>query len=478
MQITIHESAQANGINKQIYFGSQASDFESILNQQEYQYAISQFSNTKSLVAINRYETQLWFVVVNEKNNPTDDLEACRKAGHAAFAAVLAEKTSQVWFHFSQNTLRGLAFLEGFLLSAYRFDKYLTKSKKADEQLTAVFVAGLSNEAIFKLGNLIKAVYLARDWVNEPQNVLNAITFADSMAEIAEEAGIRAEILERQKIETLKMGGLLAVNRGSITDPTFTILEWKPANAINQKPYVLVGKGLVYDTGGLSLKPTPGSMDSMKCDMAGGAAAAAAIYAVALNKLPIHVVALIPATDNRPGGDAYTPGDVITMFNGLTVEVLNTDAEGRLILADALAYADKFKPELVIDLATLTGAAVMAVGPQGTVCMGTAATETMQKLKNAGEQTFERLAELPFWDEYDDLIKSDIADMKNIGGRYAGSITAGKFLARYINYPWIHLDIAGPAFLEAPSAYRPKNGTGIGVRLLYQFFENIVNEAQ
>jgi leucyl aminopeptidase len=213
-------------------------------------------------------------------------------------------------------------------------------------------------------------------------------------------------------------------------------------------------------------------MDSMKCDMAGGAAMGATMYAIAKNKLPIHVVALVPATDNRPGEDAYVPGDVITMYNGMTVEVLNTDAEGRLILADALHYAKKYKPELVIDMATLTGSAVLAIGSVGSVIMGTAADETFKALQNSGEATYERLVHFPFWEEYGDMIKSHIADLKNIGGREAGSITAGKFLEHFVDYPWIHVDIAGPAFLDAESSYRSKHGTGVGVRLLYNFFKN------
>ena len=267
------------------------------------------------------------------------------------------------------------------------------------------------------------------------------------------------------------MGGLLAVNKGSQDPPTFNILEYKAKNAKNKKPLILVGKGVVYDTGGLSLKPTPNSMDTMKCDMAGAAAVAGAMYAVAKAKLPVHVIGLIPATDNRPGEKAYTPGDVITMYSGLTVEVLNTDAEGRMILGDALSYAKKFNPELVIDLATLTGAAVAAIGTFGSVVMGTGENK-MDKLKQSGDHVFERLAEFPFWEEYDELIKSDIAEIKNIGGPYGGSITAGKFLHRFTDYPWIHIDIAGPAFLNASDSYRGKGGTGVGVRLLFDFIKN------
>jgi len=184
------------------------------------------------------------------------------------------------------------------------------------------------------------------------------------------------------------------------------------------------------------------------------------------------VVGLIPATDNRPGENAYVPGDVITLHNGKTVEVLNTDAEGRLVLGDALSYAQKYKPELVIDLATLTGAAVAAIGTFGIVSMGTATLAEKHNLQKSGEKVYERLAEMPFWDEYAELIKSDIADIKNIGGPHGGAITAGKFLEHFTDYPWMHLDIAGPAFLTVKDGYRGKGGTGVGVRLLYDFIKN------
>ena len=214
-----------------------------------------------------------------------------------------------------------------------------------------------------------------------------------------------------------------------------------------------------------------GSLDDMKCDMSGAAAVIGTFAAVSSNKLPIHLIGLIPATDNRPGFNAYVPGDVITMHSGATVEVMNTDAEGRLILADALSYAKQYDPQLVIDLATLTGSAMMTLGAYGTAGMGTANETILTNLANAGMMTGERIAWLPFWDEYDELIESEVADMKNTGGREAGSITAGKFLARYIDYPWIHLDIAGTAFLNKPIGYRTSGGTGVGVRMLYSYLK-------
>ncbi|MCS7074566.1 MAG: peptidase M17, partial [Bacteroidia bacterium] len=213
------------------------------------------------------------------------------------------------------------------------------------------------------------------------------------------------------------------------------------------------------------------SMDSMKCDMAGAGAVLGTLIAISSTKLPYHVIGLMPATDNRPGENAFTPNDVITMYDGSTVEVLNSDAEGRMILADALAYAKQYQPEIVIDLATLTGAAVIAVGNFGIAMMSTASEQQKQNFKAAAELVYERVVEFPLWDEFKEQLKSDIADMKNIGGSPAGSITAAKFLQHFTDYPWIHLDIAGPAFLSASDSYRCKGGTGVGVRLLYQFIE-------
>lgn len=267
------------------------------------------------------------------------------------------------------------------------------------------------------------------------------------------------------------MGGLLAVNTGSPEPPTFIIMEHKPKNATNDQPIVLVGKGVVYDTGGLSLKPS-NFMDTMKSDMGGAAAVIGTMSAVAEANLPVHVIGLVPATDNRPGGNAVTPGDVITISDGTTVEVLNTDAEGRLILSDALVYAKRYKPELVIDLATLTGAAARAIGRYAIVGMGNAPQSDMQKLQESGDKVRERVVEFPFWDEYKELLKSPIADLKNIGGAEAGAITAGKFLEHFTDYPYIHLDIAGPAFLSKRVGYQIEGGTGIGVRLLFDFLSN------
>jgi len=253
-------------------------------------------------------------------------------------------------------------------------------------------------------------------------------------------------------------------------------MTWKPTNAINDKPIIFVGKGVVFDTGGLNLK-TGDFMTQMHMDMGGAAAVATALFAIAKAKLPVYVMAMVPATDNRPGNEAITPNDILVMHNGTTVEVLNTDAEGRLILADALSYAQNYNPQLVIDLATLTGAAARAIGKYGIVAMRNS-TADLLPLALSGDQVYERLVEFPMWNEYDELIKSEVADLKNIGGAEAGAITAGKFLEHFVDYPWIHLDIAGPAMLSADDSYRTKGGPGVGTRLLFNFILNLANQNQ
>jgi leucyl aminopeptidase len=366
-----------------------------------------------------------------------------------------------------------LTLAEGLALSSYQFLKYFSDAEKKKFKLERIEVFSPSQTEINRLNNIIKAVYWSRNMVNEPVSYLTATKLSEEIKFLFNDLPVNVEILEKSKIETLKMGGLLSVNKGSIEPPTFTILEYKPKKAKNKKPIVLVGKGVVYDTGGLSLKPTAGSMDLMKSDMAGAACMAGTIYSAALNKLNVHIIGLIPATDNRPGLNAYAPGDVVTMYDGTTVEVLNTDAEGRMILADALAYSKKYDPELVIDAATLTGAAVVAIGTKASCLMGNADQKIMDNLINSGKNVHERLVQLPFWEEYYEEMKSSVADLKNIGGKYAGMITAGKFLEHFVDAPYVHLDIAGPSFLESSENYKGKGGTGFGVRLLTDFLESI-----
>jgi leucyl aminopeptidase len=419
-----------------------------------------------------------WIIVhmIDEEKGDAGSLEESRNGGKRISDMVNARKIASLAVTpLEDEQEHVLACAEGIALSNYQFNRYINKKEEKQNSLETLKIvsASIPKRKVDELERVRRAVWWSRDLVNEPVSTLTAVELSKEIVKMGEEAGFAVEVFHKKKIESLRMGGLLAVNRGSVDPPTFSILTWKPARPKNKKPVVLVGKGVVYDTGGLSLKPTLDSMDYMKCDMAGAAAVAGTLYSVAKNKLPVHVIGLVPATDNRPDGNAYVPGDVVRMFDGTTVEVLNTDAEGRMILADALAWADKLDPMLVVDVSTLTGAAHIAIGKYGIVAMGNAGRRYMDLLKESGEAVFERIAEFPFWEEYDELLKSDVADIKNVGGKYAGAITAGKFLEHFTGSPYIHLDIAGPSFNKTRDSYRGKGGSGTAVRLLYDFLKKI-----
>ena len=421
---------------------------------------------------VYRHPNFLFFNKIKEENEIYRQKEKARNAGSKLFDLLKTEKTKTVQLmNFSLPKLM-LPFIEGLLLSEYSFSKY--KKEKDQFYIDEIFIFDkeTNKSQIEEIKSLTQAVFYARDLVNEPLSYLTATKFSEEIEKLGKEAGFSVEVFNKKKIETLKMGGLLAVNKGSIDPPTFNILEWNPKNAKNKKPIVLVGKGVVFDTGGLSLKPTPKSMDFMKCDMAGAAVVAATIFAVAKNKLPVNVVGLIPATDNRPDGNAYVPGDIITMFDRTTVEIKNTDAEGRLILADALSYAKKYSPKLVIDIATLTGSAEIIAGSHAIVGMGNS-KENLQKLKETGEETYERIIEVPLWEEYSKPLKSPIADLNNLGSREGQTTIAGKFLEHFTDFDWIHLDAAGVSFFTEKDNYRPVGGTGFGTRLLYNFLKKL-----
>jgi leucyl aminopeptidase len=376
----------------------------------------------------------------------------------------------------SLTTIARAAYVlaEGLALANYQFLKYRSDAKKTAHSLADITFGkqSITLKELEQLQAIIEAAYHVRNLVNEPLQYLTAEQLSKDLTALAKEGRFRITVFGKGKIEQLGMGGILAVNRGSILPPTFTIMEHRPAKAINKKPIVLVGKGIVYDTGGLSLKPTLNSMDRMKSDMSGAALVAGVMYVAGQLDLPLHIIGLVPATENRPGENAYVPGDVITMYSGTTVEVLNTDAEGRLVLADALHYAKKYDPELVMDFATLTGAAAAAVGDAGMVCMGTADEGDKDRMKTSGYRQYERLVEYPLWEEYGDLIKSDIADLKNVGGPLGGAITAGKFLQHFTDYPWMHFDIAGVSHHISGKDYRPTGGTAYGLRMVVDYLMN------
>lgn len=408
--------------------------------------------------------------ILKPEKDPFIALEDARLAGNELLSEIRRYKIESVSVHNLCTENRALAFAEGLALGSYQFLKYFTKP--AEKNLLDIQLPSDSvpEAAVAEANALLEAVFLTRDLVNEPHSHFNSVQFAEAIELAAKTFGFEADILGKEKIEALKMGGLLAINRASQIPPRFCILEWNPPGAKNTKPVVLVGKGVVYDTGGLSLKPSE-AMDYMKCDMAGAATVVGAMAVAARTQLPVRLIGLIPITDNKIGENALAPGDIITMASGKTVEVVNTDAEGRIILAEALHYAKKYEPELAFDFATLTGSAVRALGTQAICYMGTAPKSVKSTLEESGFATYERLVELPLWKEFGDELKSNIADFKNLGSSNAGMITAGKFLEHFVDYPWLHLDIAGPAYLRVANGYRTKEGTGVGVRLLYNFLK-------
>jgi leucyl aminopeptidase len=473
---TIKSTQNISSKDNIVLIGNAKSDFSKQgLSKAEADFVNNQIKAEEHIININQYSRRILIYNAEDKKNENYTLEAFRKAGNKACGIFNAAKVEQVTLaDLTGNAEQTLAFTEGMALGNYQFIQLKKDAKKLAHSLKTILIHSkkVTTKEIQNLQIVVDATEKARTLVNKPLNYLNAVQLAQEFAKMGKEAGFKVEVFNKAKITALKMGGLLAVNMGSIDPPTFTVMEYKPMNALNKKPYMLVGKGVVYDTGGLSIKPTAGMAD-MKCDMAGAAVVGCTLYAIAKAELPVWVVGLTPATDNRPGGNAYTNGDILTMHNGATVEMLNADAEGRLILADALSYGKKYNPELAIDLATLTGAAAAAIGKYGIVAMGTAGKKEFDVLKNSGEKVNERLVEFPMWEEYGDLLKTEIADMKNIGGPVAGAITAGKFLEKFTSYPWIHLDIAGPAFIDSAWDYKPKGGTGYGVRLLFDFLSNV-----
>lgn len=368
------------------------------------------------------------------------------------------------------------ALAEGVLLGNYRFDRYLTR--KRDElppllEQVRLLVDGekeiseAAAGAIDRAQQICRGVTLARNLVNEPGNVKSPEFLAEQAQKLAEQRGLVCTVLDQDQLAREGFGALLAVARGSARPPRLIVLEYRGGGP-DDRPLALVGKGVVFDSGGISLKPGE-KMDEMKMDMAGAAAVLGTLDAVAGLRLPVNLVGIVPAVENLPSATAYRPGDIITSLSGRTIEVLNTDAEGRLILADALTFAGRLEPRAVIDLATLTGACIIALGHEASAVFSNR-DELAAQLVNAGEASAERLWQMPLWEVYDKQIKSEIADVKNSGGRPAGTITAAAFLRQFVpDCPWAHVDIAGTAWEEKGTALCPKGATGVGVRLLVDF---------
>jgi leucyl aminopeptidase len=420
--------------------------------------------------------------------NPKDlSLEKLRQA--SGIAAKLSEKSnfkSATVFldmldknstKFSSGDLAS-SIAEGFGLALYHFDNYKSSGKEAPSRLQKLTLTSATKtqqsalkKSIQRAEIIINAVHSARDLVSHPGNTATPTFLADHAKKMARKNKITCKVLGKKEMTKLGMGALLGVSRGSHEPPALIVLEYF-GTAKSKAPTVIVGKGVTFDTGGISLKPAAG-MDEMKMDMSGAATTLATLQVISSLKLPINVIGIVGAVENMPGGSAIKPGDILKSMSGKTIEVLNTDAEGRLVLADALTYAERYKPKEIIDLATLTGAVLVALGHQAAAVIGNN-PDMIVRLKEAGDTSGERVWELPLWEEFEKAVKSDIADLKNIAspGVGAGTITAAAFLKAFAgDQPWTHIDIAGTAWGDE-KPYTPKGASGYGVRLLLQYLES------
>jgi leucyl aminopeptidase len=370
----------------------------------------------------------------------------------------------------SSLNLTPVYFAEGALLGLYTYGRY--KKEEGKKSLKEMTVLARTSKELDSSLDWIKtvasAVWFARDLVNTPANDMTPSHLAKAALGLKKK-NLSVKVLERKDVQRLGMGSYLSVAKGSHEPPKFIVLEYRGSA---QAPVVLVGKSITFDSGGLSLKPAD-SMEKMKYDMAGGAAVLGVLKAASESLLPAHLVAMLPATENLPGGSATRPGDVVKAMDGTTIEITNTDAEGRLVVADGIAYARRLKPRAIIDIATLTGACSIALGDEAIAMMGND-RKLIGEMQKSADAVFERVWEMPLYKEYGEYLKSDIADIKNAAGRNGSLVAAASFLSRFAgDVPWVHLDIAGTAWAEKEKPYTPKGASGIGVRLLSHFIREM-----
>jgi leucyl aminopeptidase len=368
------------------------------------------------------------------------------------------------------------SMIEGIHLGNYTFDNY--KSKKENPSKVSVFIhytdQKLLSKTIALTDKLMDAVYFTRNLVNEPAYTMTPALLSSQTKKELTKQGVKVIVFNKAELKRRKMNAILVVGAGSDNPPCLITMHYKPAGKAKRR-IALVGKGVTYDSGGLSIKPTSGMIE-MKADMAGGAAVIGIIKAAAMMKLPVEIIGIVPAVENMIAGSSYKPSDVIVTSSGKSIEVKDTDAEGRIVLSDALHYATQQKPDEIIDMATLTGACVVALGE---IAAGLFSNydRLAEDLLTAGRQTHERLWRFPFWNDYKEMIKSEIADISNIGPRWGGAITAGKFLEHFVGekIPWAHIDIAGPAIKHKSTNYTEKYDTGFGVRLIINYLINMTD---
>lgn len=437
-------------------------------------------NSTRLIHTLGRLTAERLLLVGLGKKGELDDERLRQAAGNAMQALRVARVASfSTALHLAGPDDTALeAVCEGSLLGGYAFDMYKTKDRDQlfnFEGMTLLLSRGTTKKEagvrVERTVTLCRGVQLARDLVSQPGNVVTPTFLADTAQELAARHNLECRVYEYEELEKLGMNALVAVGKGSAEPPRLIVLEYN-GGGDKERPVILVGKGITFDSGGISIKPGVG-LEEMKTDMAGAAAVLGTIEAAAGLKLPVNLVGLIPAAENMPDGKAYKPGDILTSLSGTTIEITNTDAEGRLVLCDALHYARKYKPTAMIDLATLTGACVVALGHEASGLMGND-QRLVNALKKAGERCGERVWELPLWDCYGEAMKSDIADLKNAGSRDGGSITAGWFLKQFVGSTrWAHLDIAGTAWSDKARPYYPKGATGVGVRLLIEYLKKV-----
>jgi leucyl aminopeptidase len=368
------------------------------------------------------------------------------------------------------------SFVTGLLLGVYQFNEFKTLERDKIKEIGELILLGERDEEIILIANglrtgqiISEAVYMARDLVNGPSNQVTPTVLAENAQQIAKDHGMEIQVLELSQAEAMGMGAFVAVAKGSQEPGKFIVLEYNKGKGL--ETIALVGKGITFDSGGISIKPSE-NMDRMKDDMSGAAAVLATMQVASKLQLPFHLVGIMPATENLPSGKAYKPGDILKTLSGQTVEVISTDAEGRLILSDALTYSLRYQPKAIIDLATLTGACVIALGDNVIGLFGNDES-LLKRIEEASSKTGEKVWRLPLWDEYFEYLKSDAADFRNVGTRAAGAIIGAIFLSKFVEkVPWVHLDIAGPASIEKERPYMPRGGTGVGVRLLVQLLRD------
>ena len=411
------------------------------------------------------------------------DLETVRKAAAFAIKRARDQNAKNVATIVHGGSVSGIdiadaaqATVEGSILALYRYRAKKQKDEP-DQKIHSLNIVEFDNKKLPDIKTGVKTakavtsgVYLARDLVNLPPNIATPTKMASVAGEIAEEYGMKLTVGDREWADEHQMGAFLAVAKGAGEPPKFIVLEHKE-NHDDLDTLVLVGKGITFDTGGISIKPTAG-MGNMKSDMAGAAAVIGTMLTVGMLDLPLHIIGIAPCTENMPDANAYRPADVITASNGKTIEIVSTDAEGRMVLADGLVFAGGYEPQVVIDLATLTGSCVIALGKGIAAGLFSNENKLRDRLVSSSKATHERVWTMPLWDDYKKKIKSDVADMKNGGGRYGGVGASAIFLKEFTNYPWAHLDIAGMALTDKESDYIPSGGTGFGVRLLVDFLRN------